>query len=50
MGKRPSNTLFYVLLSIIAIFGLYIVGGFILDARQDESIESRRLVSRTHGY
>lgn len=49
MGKRPSNTLLYVLLSLVALFGLYIIGGFILDARQDEPLESRYPMSYRYG-
>ena len=37
MGKRPSHTLFYVLLGVAVVFGLYILGGFILDVRRDNS-------------
>jgi hypothetical protein len=40
MGKRPSNTLFYVLISLLVLFGLYILGGLILDARQKDSLET----------
>ena len=40
MAKRPSNTLVYVLLSLVALFGLYIAGGLILDARQTESLDT----------
>ncbi len=40
MAKRPSNTLFYVFLSLVIIFGLYIAGGLILDARQNESLDT----------
>jgi|GEM_PF-1474822 len=37
MGKRPSNTLLYVLISLVVVFGLYILGGFILELRQDDT-------------
>ena len=49
MGQRPSNTLFYVLISLVVIFGLYIVGGFILDARQEDPLESHRQFRGVHG-
>lgn len=39
MKQRPSNVLIYVLLSIVAAFGLYALGGLILDARDGEIIE-----------
>jgi hypothetical protein len=42
MGKRPSNTLFYVLISLAVVFGLYIVGGFILDVRRNDSSTTRQ--------
>jgi hypothetical protein len=40
MGNRPSNTLFYIFLSLVALFGLYIVGGFLLSDQQDDALES----------
>ncbi|MBE9182904.1 hypothetical protein IQ268_30675 [Oculatella sp. LEGE 06141] len=35
MQKRPSNTLLYVVLSIVFILSIYIVGSLVLEARQD---------------
>lgn len=39
MGKRPSNILLYVVLSIIALLGLYIFGNLILETQDDDAIE-----------
>lgn len=35
MQKRPSNVLLAVVISILALFGIYIIGGLILEARQE---------------
>ncbi|MGF1497067.1 MAG: hypothetical protein ACFB8W_09635 [Elainellaceae cyanobacterium] len=35
MKKRPSNTVMAVLLSVLALFGIYVVGTLVLEARQD---------------
>jgi hypothetical protein len=42
MNNRPSNILFLVLFSLAMLFGLYILGGFILDSQQSDSLESRQ--------
>lgn len=37
MQKRPSNVLLAVVISVLALFGIYIVGGLILEARQESA-------------
>ena len=49
MGKRPSNTLFYVLIGLVVVFGLYILGGFILDARRHEAPTTRQSLGQVNG-
>lgn len=34
MQKRPSNAIFYVIISIFLLLGIYIGGALILQARQ----------------
>lgn len=35
MQKRPSNVLLAVAISVLALFGIYIFGGLILEAQQE---------------
>lgn len=35
MQKRPSNVLLAVVISIMALFGIYILGNLMLGARQE---------------
>lgn len=37
--QRPSNAIFYVIGSILLLFGLYIGGTLILEARQEAELE-----------
>ncbi|MEB3357455.1 MAG: hypothetical protein VKK04_12075 [Synechococcales bacterium] len=39
MRKRPSNTMMAVVLGILALFGIYIVGTLLLEARQDADVD-----------
>lgn len=39
MSKRPSSTIFYVFLSIFILFGFYVFGSLIWEARDNENIE-----------
>lgn len=40
MQKRPSNVIFYVVGSILLLFGIYIGGALILQARQEVTPEA----------
>jgi len=50
MSKRPSNNLFYILLSLLVLFGLYIFGSLLIEARDDETLEGsiQRTIEETH--
>jgi len=50
MGKRPSNTLLYVLISLAVLFGLSILGGFILDARRNDSRATSYRLGKLDGF
>jgi hypothetical protein len=39
MQKRPSNAIFYVIGSILLLFGIYIGGNLILQVRQEVAPE-----------
>jgi hypothetical protein len=53
MKKRPSNVLLYVLLSILGLFGIYVIGGLVLDIQQGDPIEESQVkdsAGLTHSY
>jgi lipopolysaccharide export LptBFGC system permease protein LptF len=40
MKKHPSNAIFYVIGSILLVFGIYIAGSFVLQLRQSSPLDA----------
>ncbi|MGB3515810.1 MAG: hypothetical protein WBA43_05095 [Elainellaceae cyanobacterium] len=48
MKKRPSKIIVYVLIGLVSVFGIYILGGLILDAQPNSSLDDGLQVGMTH--